>query len=147
MSFAIDVNILLYASDTTHPDHARARQFLERCVRRGEVFYLTWPTIMAYLRIATHPSIFDRPLSHTEAARNMESLLACPHVRVLREEDRFWSIYRATTDEVPTRGNLVPDAHVAALLRQHGVKVIQTRDRDFLKFGFLKVADPLNSPQ
>jgi len=144
MSFAIDVNVLLYASDASNPHHAPAREFLERCARDREVFFLAWPTVMAYLRIATHPSIFDRPLSHAEAVGNVESLLACPHVRVLGEDDDFWSVYRATTDEVPTRGNLVPDAHLAALLRQHGVKTIQTHDRDFLKFGFLKVADPVD---
>ena len=145
MSFAMDANILLYASDTSSPHHVEAREFLESCVRGGEVFFLAWPTIMAYLRIATHPSIFARPLSHTEAAENIEGLLACPHVRVLAEDDGFWPIYRATTDEVPTRGNFVPDAHLAALLRQHGVKMIQTHDRDFLKFSFLNVADPIGA--
>jgi hypothetical protein len=39
----------------------------------------------------------------------------------------------------------VPDAHLAALLRQHGVKKLYTHDRDFLKFSFLDVRDPLAS--
>jgi hypothetical protein len=47
------------------------------------------------------------------------------------------------TAEVPTRGNLVPDAHLAAILRQHGVKKLYSHDRDFLKFGFLDIRDPL----
>ena len=142
MSFALDVNILLYASDSSSPLQPQAAGFLERCVRDREVFCLAWPTLSSYLRIATHPSVFARPLSHDDAARNVEALLRAPHVRVLAEEEGFWEIYREVSGEVPTRGNLVPDAHLAALLRQHGVRTLWTADRDFLKFGFLDVRDP-----
>ncbi len=93
--------------------------------------------------MATHPSIFARPLSHDEAAGNVEALLALPHLRALGEEENFWDAYRAVAREVPTRGNLVPDAHLATVLRQHGVRTLYTHDRDFLKFGFLDVRDPL----
>ena len=71
------------------------------------------------------------------------SPLNLPHARFLSEEEGFWDVYRATTAEVPTRGNLVPDAQLAALLRHHGVKTLYTHDRDFLKFAFLDVRDPL----
>ena len=98
---------------------------------------------MSYLRIATHPAIFDRPLSPEEANGNIEALLGVPHARFLAEEEGFWDVYRDTIREVPTRGNLVPDAHLAALLRQHGILTLYTRDRDFRKFGFLDVRDPL----
>jgi hypothetical protein len=98
---------------------------------------------MSYLRIATHPAVFERPLSTREAMTNIETLLALPHARFLSEGDGFWDIYRTVTSEVPTRGNLVPDAHLAALLRHHGVKTLYTHDRDFLKFSFLDVRDPL----
>ena len=86
MSFGIDVNILLYASDATSPLHAKAAEFLGRCAGGREVFYLTWPTLMGYLRMATHPAIFDRPLSPADAARNVEALLAAPSCRFLTEE-------------------------------------------------------------
>jgi len=62
----------------------------------------------------------------------------------LSEEEGFWEVYRVTTAEVPTRGNLVPDAHLAALLRHHGVKILYTHDRDFMKFSFLDVRDPFS---
>jgi len=144
MSFAIDVNVLLYASDTSSPHSDRARSFIDSCMAQNEVFCLGWPTVMSYLRIATHPAVFDHPLSTDEAMANIETLLNLPHVRFLSEDEGFWNIYRATTAEVPTRGNLVPDAHLAALLRQHGVKTLYTHDRDFLKFAFLDVRDPLS---
>ena len=142
MSFAIDVNVLLYASDQGSELHAPAARFLNGCVRGNETFCLGWPTLMGYLRIATHPAVFAQPLAHEAAAGNIAALLAAPHVRVLSEEEGFWDVYQDVTRSVPTRGNLVPDAHLAALLRQHGVRTLYTRDRDFRKFDFLNVRDP-----
>lgn len=143
MSYGIDVNILLYASDADSPMHARASAFLRQCVTGREVFCLAWVTLMSYVWMATHPVIFNRPLTHEEAARNVEGLLSTPHCRVISEEDGFWDVYREITQDVPTKGNLVPDAHLAAVLTQHGVVTLYTRDRDFRKFSFLDVRDPL----
>jgi toxin-antitoxin system PIN domain toxin len=142
VSYAIDVNILLYASDAGSPMHQRASAFLRECVGKREVFCVAWVTLMSYLRIATHPAIFGRPLAHEEAARNVEALLAVPHCRAIGEEEGFWDRYREVTRDVPTRGNLVPDAQLAALLSQHGVVTLYTHDRDFRKFDFLEVRDP-----
>src|SRR5688572_20924728 len=111
MSFGIDVNILLYASDDSSPLYQKATAFLEECAAGREVFYLAWVTIMSYLRMVTHPAIFERPLTHDEAARNIEALMSLPHCRVIGEEESFWDTYRQVTTDVPTRGNLVPDAH------------------------------------
>jgi hypothetical protein len=143
MSFAIDFNILLYASDTGSPHFERARSFIQSCIVQREVFYVCWPTVMSYLRIATHPAVFDHPLSPGEAMANIKSLWNLPHARFLSEDEGFWSVYCAITSEIPTRGNLVPDAQLAALLRCYGVKTLYTHDRDFLKFSFLDVRDPL----
>lgn len=73
----------------------------------------------------------------------MWRLLALPHCRVLAEEEGFWDVYREVVREVPTKGNLVPDAHLAALLSQHGVVTLYTHDRDFRKFPFLQARDPV----
>jgi toxin-antitoxin system PIN domain toxin len=143
MSFGIDVNILLYASDESSAKHAKARGFLEQCATGDEVFCLAWLTLMSYLRMATHPAIFAKPLAHAEAVRNVEALMSLPHCRVVGEESGYWDAYRRVTADVPTRGNLVPDAHLAALLKQHGVKTLYTHDKDFRKFSFLQVRDPL----
>lgn len=143
MSFSVDVNILLYASDTGSPHYERARAFVDSCMRHDELFCLGWPTVMSYLRTATHPSVFDRPLKPHEAMANMESLQRLSHSRFLSEEEGFWEVYRGLTNQLPVRGNLVPDAHLAALLRQHKVTTLYTHDRDFRKFDFLKLRDPL----
>lgn len=143
MSFGVDVNILLYASDRSSPWHEKASAFLQQCAAGSEVFCIAWVTAMSYLRMATHGSIFAQPLSADEAAGNVEALLALPHCRALGENDGFWEVYLQVTRGLPVRGNLVPDAHLAAVLRQHGVVTLFTHDRDFRKFDFLRAVDPL----
>ena len=145
MSYAIDANILLYASDDGSPLYKPARRFLEESEMRQETLCLGWPTLMAYLRIATHPRIFGQPLSPNSAMRNVESLLNFPHVRVLSEEEDFWACYRQVTEGLHVRGNLVPDAHLVALLREHDVRVLYTNDMDFKKFHVIETVNPFTS--
>ncbi len=142
MSFSCDVNLLLYASDASSPVHARARGFLDQCAKADDLWCLTWPTLMSFLRIATHSGIFATPLSPEEALGNVKALVGLPHVRVLSEAEGFMDVYSGVTAAFPVRGSLVPDAHLASLLRQHGVRTLFTRDRDFRKFDFLEVRDP-----
>ena len=142
MSRAVDVNVLLYASDAASPRHAAALAFLAEAAGGGEVLCLAWTTAMAYLRIATHPGIFDHPLPPETAMANLDALLVQPHVRTLAEEEGFWEVYREVASALPVRGNLVPDAHLAALLKQHGVRRLYTNDADFRKFPFLEVLSP-----
>ena len=142
MSYSVDVNVLLYASDSGSPYHRKAGAFVESCMQSHDILCLGWPTVMGYLRIATHPSVFTRPLSPAEAMINIEAILNLPRVRVISEEEGFWTVYREIASDAPTRGNRVPDAHLAALLRQNGVRTLYTHDRDFLRFRFLEVRDP-----
>ena len=142
MSYSIDVNILLYASDQSNPRHAAATRFMQERISDSDLFCVAWSTIMSYLRISTHPSIFSDPLPPDHALDNIESLVSLPHVRILSEEEGFLNIYREVTSRFPVRGNLVPDAHLVALLRQHGVRTLYTNDGDFKKFDFLDVRDP-----
>ena len=142
MSSAVDVNVLLDASDSSSRFHEQARATLDRLVAGPDLLYLFWPVLMGYLRMATHPSVFPRPISPAEAAANVGELLALPHARTVGEEEGFWDIYRAAVSGVAVRGNLVPDAHLVALMRQHGVTKLWTRDRDFRKFDAIKVEGP-----
>lgn len=142
MSYSVDVNVLLYASDTSSPKHAEAIRFLKQRASDPDLFCIAWSTLIAFLRIATHPRIFAQPLSPEDALGNVEALLSLPRVRLLSEGEGFLEIYREVTARFPVRGNLVPDAHQAALLQQHGVRRLYTVDRDFRKFDFLEVTDP-----
>ncbi len=145
MSYAIDVNVLLHATDETSPLAGRAAAFLAERAAAREVCCLAWTTVMSYLRLATHAAVFGEPLTPQEAMGNIEALLRLPQVRLLAEEEGFWDVYRSVTGRLPVRGQLVPDAHLAALLRQHGVTTLYTDNKDFLKFEFLRVRDPFGT--
>ena len=139
MSIAVDVNVLLYSSDQTSPFHARAVHYLRERAAGPEVFCLAWPTVMGYLRMATHPGLFTHPLSPAEAIQNINALVRLPHVRLLGEDEGFWDVYQRVIDKAPARGNQVPDAHLAAILRQHEVGTLCTNDADFRRFDFLRI--------
>lgn len=142
MSFTFDANVLLYASDESSAFHSRARAFLEQISEGEELAYFFWPTAMAYMRIATHPAIFERPLTPEHALWNVEEILALPHVRTAGEQDRFWSVYRRVAADGDVRGNLVSDAHLVALMTENGVRTIWTHDRDFRRFASIDARDP-----
>ena len=142
MSYTVDANVLLYASDESSPVHARARAFVERLADGPEIAYLFWPTVMAYLRIATHPAVFARPLTAAEAIGNVEQLLVRPHVRTTGEQERYWERFREVAEDAMPTGNLVPGAHLVALMLENDVRTIWTRDRDYRRFGRIEVRDP-----
>jgi hypothetical protein len=144
LSFTFDANVLLYASDETSARYAQARTFLERIASGDDLVYLFWPTIMAYLRIATHPAIFAKPLTPEDAVGNVGRLLALPHVQTVGEQDRLWSHYRRVAEEADARGNLVPDAHLVALMVENGVRTIWTHDRDYRRFVEIEARDPFD---
>jgi uncharacterized protein len=142
MSCSLDVNVLLYASDQSSARYQAAGRFLESCAAGPDLLVLAWPVLMSYLRIATHPRIFSAPLTPDEALGNIAALLARPHVRAVTEMDGFPDAYRHVTGSMAVRGNLVPDAHLVAILLQHGVRTLYSSDRDFRKFEWVEVRDP-----
>ena len=112
--------------------------------RGPEIAYLFWPTIVAYLRIATHPAVFARPLSASEALGNIDQLLARLYVQSPGEGDRFWSRLREVAQDAAPTGNLVADAHIVALMLENDVRTIWTHDRDFRRFSRIEVRDPFD---
>ena len=144
MSYSIDVNILLYGSDESSPFHSRAVTFLESCATRDEPIYLCYLTLMSYMRMATHPRIFTNPLTPNEALKNVDRLAKLPHVRLISERVGYLELYRDVTKNASVRANLVPDAHLASILRQHGVPTLYTNNvDDFKRFGSLDMRNPL----
>lgn len=141
MSVTVDANVLIYAANTEDPVHRPARALLDRLAQGPELFVLFWPTIMGFLRIATSPSIFEDPYTQDEVLTMVADLLDRPHVRTPSEQSDFLDLYRLTAP-MGTRGKLVPDAHIATLMRQHGVGVIYSRDRDFRRFDGIEARDP-----
>lgn len=144
MSSTVDANILIYASNASDPAHVAARSLIERLAAGPDLVYLFWPTLMAYLRIVTHPGILPHPLPVNDATHNVSELLARPNVRSPGEGEGFWDIYAATAT-TRDRGNAISDAHLAALMRQYGVRVLYTRDLGFRRFDHIDVIDPISA--
>jgi uncharacterized protein len=144
VSAAIDANVLLYASDSSSGFHVRALETLRAYAEGPELLYVFWPVAMAFLRIATHAAIFERPLSPAQAMANLDALITRPNVRSPGERDGFWPTYRDIGEHTVVRGNLVAGAHLVALMRQYGVATIVSHDRDFHKFDRIRVHDPFS---
>jgi toxin-antitoxin system PIN domain toxin len=144
VSLTLDANILLYASDADSPRHDRARSVVDDVAAGPQIAYVFWPTVMAYLRIATHPAVFERPLPAAEAIDNMEALLSRPHFRAPGEQEAFWTRYRTVAADAMPTGSLVSDAHIVALMLQNEVRTIWTHDRDYRRFKGIEVRDPFD---
>lgn len=143
MSFSIDVNVLIEAVDADGPRFSRAQDFLAGVVRDAAPISLAWCTLLAFVRMSTHRGILRQPLTHAQATQNVSSLLALPHVRTIGEGEGFWDAYGEVTRDLDMHGKHVPDAHLAALLKLHGIRRLYTRDADFRRYRFLDVVDPL----
>lgn len=144
MSQTVDTNVLVHATHTGSQFHVRARALVEHLVAGPALAYVFWPAILGYLRIVSHPTILERPLSNDEAMSNVQALLAPPHIRTAGEGDDFWETFQSVAADVKPRGNLIPDAHLVALMREHGVSTIWSHDRDFRKFRGIRVRDPFS---
>ena len=142
MSITLDANILVYASDVDSPVHTQAGELIAALAGGRELLYLFWPVLAAYVRLSTHPAVFAHPLALGRALSNLEQLIERPHVRTPGEDDRFWPVLRATLADGAAHGNLVPDAHIVALMHQYNVRTILTRDRDFRRFDGITARDP-----
>lgn len=145
MSFGVDVNVLIDAANEDSERQSDARAFLEERLASGEIFCLPWLVAMSFLRITTDPRMFRSPLPPAVAIETIRRLLAFPQVQPVAERPGFFEAYADVGDAAKVRGRLVPDAHLATILRQHGVRTLYTSDRDFRRFDFLDVRDPFTA--
>lgn len=142
----VDTNILVYADREETPDHQAAKELLRGLAIGSEPWALPWPCIYEFLRVVTHPRVFHPPTPIDEAWEAVELLLDSPSVLVLSEGERHRRILGDLLRAAPVTGNLVHDAHIAALLLEHGVNEILTADEDFRRFPGLKVTNPFRPP-
>ena len=142
--FVVDTNVLVYAADRSTAEHAVCRAKLESWRAAADPWYLTWSIVYEFLRVITHPRVLRRPWSCADAWRFVMALRAAPGLSFLVEGERHEELSgEMVTTMSDLRGNLLHDAHTAALMREHGVRVIYTRDTDFHRFPWLEVRDPL----
>lgn len=140
----VDANLLLYAYHPRAEQHERARAWLESALSGLEPVGLPWSTILAFLRLATSPRVFARPLSTAEAEIIVSTWLVEPSVVLVSPGDRYWEILRTLLIDAQVTGPLVTDAALAALAIEHGA-TLATTDRDFARFRGLRLSDPLQA--
>lgn len=138
----VDANLLLYAVDKTSPFHHPARTWLEDSFNGERLVALPWASLTAFLRIATHPRAFRNPLSPEGAWSFVEAWIGHPLCWVPPPGPRHAEILGTLVRKHHLRGNLVSDAHLAALAVEHGLPVVSA-DADFARFDEIEWVDPL----
>lgn len=138
----IDLNILLYAVNEDAAHHGPVLAWWEQAINGDEPLGLPWIVLLGFLRIATNPDIFPRPLDPDTAISKVDAWLSLDSTRLLREKDEHWDILRSLLAETGTAANLVTDAHLAAFAISHGA-VLVSCDTDFARFRGLRWENPL----
>jgi toxin-antitoxin system PIN domain toxin len=142
--FVVDTNILIYAANEDAAEHDICKKRVESWCNQMGSWHVTWGILYEFLRVVTHPRVFDQAWSTHEAWDFIESLLSSPGLIVLSETETHQHVAASFFKEHPfVSGNLLFDAHVAILMKEHGIEQIYTGDSDFHKFSSIKVIDPL----
>lgn len=138
---ALDTNILMYAwrQETTH--YRKAADLLAGLAQGSDPWALVWPCVYEFVRVVTHPKVFSPPSDPGKVLGNLQALLESPSVSLLGEGPAHPGHMSRVFRESRASGNLVHDAHIAALLLEHGVTELYTTDRDFSRFSGLRVRD------
>jgi uncharacterized protein len=139
----LDVNLLLYAVNEDSPHHLAARQWLEDTLSGADTVALSWPVILAFVRLSTRVTVFPRPLTSEEAFSVVDSWFAQQCVVIVQATPRHWAILRELLSSAGTAGNLTTDAHLAALAVEHGAELCST-DHDFARFPMVRWTNPLD---
>jgi uncharacterized protein len=139
---AIDTNVLIYARRSETRLHAPARDLLKELAESASPWAIPWPCIYEFLRVITHPRVFHPPTTLETALEDLESILESPSLVLLGEGSRHSAHLVNAIRKAETTGNLIHDAHIAALVAEHGVTEILTTDRDFARFHHIRSRNP-----
>lgn len=138
----VDANLLLYAEDSLSEHHLAARAWWDAQLSGAAPVCLCWPVLTAFVRIGTNPRLHQRPLTLTEAGERVQSWLDQPCTRLIYPTQQHWTWFRQTLTTGNAVGNLVSDAHLAALAIEHNCVLCST-DADFARFPGLKWTNPI----
>jgi toxin-antitoxin system PIN domain toxin len=137
-----DVNLLVYAHNVRDPRHPKALAWWSECLSGQEGVALAWAVIHGFVRVTTHPRVFERPLTVEESLSRVEEWMTLPHVHLVEPPRGHFQTWAALLRELGTAGNLSTDAHLAALAMERGL-ILHTTDADFSRFPGLKWRNPL----
>jgi uncharacterized protein len=128
-----DVNVLIYAFRTDGEDHKKYKEWLESVIDGSAAYGIAPQVLASVVRICTHPRIFARPSSQSDAFAFCRVLLEQPNATLMTPGERHWSIFEDLCRAAKAAGNLVQDAWFAALAVESGCEWITT-DRDYARF-------------
>lgn len=132
-----DVNVLLYAINADAPQQAVAARWLERAYADPGGIGYAWIALLGFLRIATRPGIFTRPLTLDEALGQVDAWLNHSRARVIHPTSRHAAVLARLLIGAGRGGDLVTDAHLAAVAIEHDAELVSF-DRDFGRFPGLR---------
>ena len=139
----LDVNVMVYAHRPESPRHLEFRRWHEKLVESGVPFGLSDHVMAGFIRIVTHPRIFDVPTSLEEALQVVAKLRAQRNCVWIRPGASHWDIFVHLCSAAEVKGNNVPDAYLAALAIESGCEWI-TADRGYARFPGLRWRHPLD---
>jgi toxin-antitoxin system PIN domain toxin len=139
---AVDTNVLVYAEIRSSPWHEVARRLLTEVAEGPVPWAIPWPCMYEFLRVVTHPRVYHPPVPLALALQDLRRLMASPTLVLLHETPNHIRIMLEVLSQTGVSGNLIHDAHIAALCLEHGVGEIITGDRDFKNFPFLTIINP-----
>ncbi len=131
---AVDTNILVHAHREELPKHEAARRRLTALAEANEIWAIPVFCIGEFLRVVTHPKLFQPPHSATEAVEAIQRVLESPSLSILNPGPSYPRLLGEALLEADAIGNLVFDAQVVALCREAGARLLLTEDRDFDRF-------------
>jgi toxin-antitoxin system PIN domain toxin len=139
--YVVDANVLLYAINTDSAHHARARTWLDGSLAGTESVGFAWAVLLAFLRLSTSRAIFERPLTADEAISVVRIWLASSAAVIVEPGPRHLGSMASMLVEAGTAGNLVGDAHLAALAIEEDATLVSF-DTDFARFAGLRWEQP-----
>jgi toxin-antitoxin system PIN domain toxin len=138
----VDANILIYAHVSSFAQHSIARGWLDQQLNGSGPVGLPWASMLAFLRLVTNPRVFERPEPIGDAWQQLHAWLACETAWIPQPTERHAELLGQFLTLPGIHGNLIPDAHLAALAVEHGLMLCST-DGDFARFRGLRWLNPI----
>lgn len=136
-----DVNVLVYAFRADADEHGPYASWLNEAVST-ESIGLADAVVSGFVRVVTHSRITTLPAPVDAAAEFVRRIADAPRTVWLTQGASVWKRFGEIVGDDPgIRGNLVPDAYLAALCLSNGAQ-LATRDRGFSRYRGLRWFDP-----
>lgn len=129
----VDANVLLYAVNRDAAHHEASRRWLDDALSGGATVGFSWIVLLAFVRLSTKIGLFPAPLSVDEAMDRVDAWLSAGPAVVVAPTIDHPRILRELLRGVGVGGNLVNDAHLAALAVAHRGAVVSF-DNDYSRF-------------